>query len=271
MFEDLSPEEKLYFYKIKKYISLHGSLSCDGFRDAYLERRFRARIGSLRLNTLREYYKYIEDKGKEEMLILWNTIAINVTRFFRNVEVYGKLEKEILPNLSRTRLLLVWSAGSSVGEEAYSVAMICRELTKKGIYTNVKIIGTDIDEDAMNKGREGIYKKEDFQEMPEKYFKYLDDLGNDRFQVKEELKKIVSFQRNDLLKDPPLKNMDLILCRNTIIYFDKPAQEKIFMKFYGALNEGGYLILGGTESLSGGAEKLFKYIDIPTRVYRKLP
>jgi chemotaxis protein methyltransferase CheR len=249
------------------------------YKDTYLGRRFSSRLRALHLDTYHDYWELLKnDKIEQDKLL--QELTINVTEFFRDAPVWEVLTTDVVPTLLREKQgkIHIWSAGSSDGKEAYSIAMILAELIGEQTLRNrVEIIGTDIDRDCLNHATGGMYhsrpgliqtdmkKQLSFIKNPEKYF----DITGDMFQVKNTIKPSVSFQYHDLISGPKKHNFDIIFCRNVVIYFTRQLQEVLYKDFYDALNPGGFFIMGKTETLVGNTRDMFIPYNLKERIFRK--
>jgi two-component system CheB/CheR fusion protein len=222
-----------------------------GYKHTTLERRLQRRMQQLSIGSYREYLDYVRDHGSETSELL-NTVLINVTRFFRDANAWDTLQHEVLPVLFRNRSsgvpFRVWCAGCATGEEAYSSAiMLCEFLGARLRDYEIKIYATDHDEEALNIARRGEYSSESVRgvrpEIRERYF-----TGEPILRVARDVRRMVIFGRSNLLTDAPISHVDLLVCRNVLIYFDAVAQEHIMRHLRYALNEGGVLFLGKAES-----------------------
>ncbi len=271
--DDLDAIEKMYYKRLLNYIKTVLKIDVTQYKDNYIMRRLRVRMKATKCNTFKEYYEYLRTHPEEKEK-LEETLTVNVTEFWRDITVYKEIQKIIdnfVKDKSRKKLR-IWSAGCSSGEEPYGVAIIVKEAMNKHNRKlfDAKITGTDIDKEVLAKARRGVYHIKQLKNLPPTIIqKYFTKLNEEEYMIKPEIKKIVTFKIHDLIKDPPLKNMDMILCRNVIIYFDKKIQAEIFLKFYEALNPGGFLILGKTEILHGKAKELFKTYNARERIYQK--
>ncbi|MFQ6055760.1 MAG: CheR family methyltransferase [Methanosarcinales archaeon] len=197
----------------------------------------------------------------EEYEKLLKSLTINVTEFFRNPEVFKAFEKKVIPELaSRKGYIRIWSVGCATGEEPYSIAM----LFQKNKIKNFKIYATDIDKNSLEEAMKGEYTK-----LPNNDMKQFFTCMNGSYKVKDEIKYRVKFARHDVLSDKPYKNMDVIFCRNMVIYLKTEAKKKLYMDFYDLLNKSGYLVLGKTELLLGEARDRFQVVDNVERIYQK--
>ncbi|MCX7992264.1 MAG: protein-glutamate O-methyltransferase CheR, partial [Fimbriimonadales bacterium] len=172
-------------------------------------------------------------------------------------EQFEILRTQVLPDLLKRSLhLKIWSAGSSYGAEAYSMAILLHELAPNRSH---QILGTDIDQEVLERARRGVFAESDMRNVPaeykQKYFRAFQDTGRTLYEADPALKRYLKFERQNLLSDPYLQGFDLIACRNVVIYFSDEAKERIFREFYNALKPGGYLFLGNTE-------RIFNYAQI---------
>jgi chemotaxis protein methyltransferase CheR len=206
---------------------------------------------------------------------LFDALTINVTNFFRDKSTYRVIKETVIPELVSSKkkqgrkIIRVWSAGCASGEEPYSMAILFHKILGDKINDFlISIHATDIDEVSLDKAKSGEYEAGAVSEVDEtilkRYFK-----RNLKYELKEEIKQMVMFTRHDLISDRPLAHLDVILCRNVLIYFSRDLQMRLFDKFCEALNRGGYLILGKTESLAGESAGLFQPVNIRERIYRK--
>jgi len=251
-------------------IAESAGLDCSGYRDEYLKRRFEIRLRATNSETYARYIIYLK-KHPEEFTNLLNDLTINYTTFFRDTDVYQHLEHKLLPKLfTSPNPVKIWSAGCATGEEPYSLSILVHKLLGKHVSSNrVQIIASDIDKDALAKAQRGAYGPRQIStmshEMIDQYFTH----EGDSWTVKDFVKSIIRFERFDLNQASLHVNFDLILCRNVMIYFSKEGQQHIHMNFYRALRDGGYMITGKSEILSGEPAEKFQALDYTTRVYQK--
>ncbi|MDF5717847.1 MAG: PAS domain-containing protein [Rhizonema sp. NSF051] len=255
------------------YIKLNRGYDFSGYKRASLSRRIRKRIQMLNIESYTDYLDYLE-VHPDEFVELFNMIMINVTTFFREPESWEYVTDEIVTRIIAAKQLSnpirIWSAGCASGEEAYTIAMLLSEAVGMEEYSQrVKIFATDIDSDALNYARHASYSAKEVQSIPEallkKYFERIDN----RYLVLKELRRCVIFGRHNLLQDAPISKIDLLVCRNTLMYFNTETQGKIFHKFHFALNNGGYLFLGKAEMLLS-RNHFFTPIDLRRRIFTKL-
>ncbi len=262
--------ENSAFQKVKRMIAESAGLNCSGYRDEYLKRRFEIRLRATGANTYAKYIIYLR-KHPEEFTNLLNDLTINYTTFFRDGDVYEYLEHKLFPKLFLSKNpVKIWSAGCASGEEPYSLAIVVRKVLGKRLGEHqVSIVASDIDKDALSKAMRGCYQMRQLSTMGASMIEQFFTKEGDDYYVKDFVKDLIRFERFDLMKTPLHMNMDLILCRNVMIYFSKEGQQHIHMNFYRALREGGYMITGKSEILSGEPAQAFAALDYLIRVYQK--
>ncbi len=254
------------YEKFKK--NIHELINID--LNLYKEKQMLRRITSLMkrngFNSLDEYYlKLKTDKTLLDQFI--NYLTINVSEFYRNETQWKVLEEEIIPNLIKVKKgpLKIWSSACSTGEEPYSMVML---LTKFFDLKNIKVLATDIDLGAIEKAKIGIYDEKALKNLPKEFIhRYFEKVGNS-YKISEQIKKSVEFKRLDLLKDSFPKNMDLILCRNVLIYFTNEAKDLLYKKFHDSLSNEGIFFVGSTEQILLPEKYGFK--SVKTFFYRKI-
>lgn len=263
------------FIMLKKLIKSKLGFNCEQYKASHFKRRIDVRMRATGCVNYSDYIKVL-NKDQLEYRHLKDALTVNVTEFFRNPDTYNVVEKELLPAIislkSRTPLksIRIWSAGCSIGVEAYSIAILLHRLLGKDFKKyKISIIGTDIDENSLSKAREGIYSKLDIKNVDDETIEKYFEASDGKYHVIDELKNITSFKKNDLISGTKLKGFDIIFCRNVTIYFEKELQEKLYYNFYEALNEGGFYVMGKTETLIGPAKDLFKPFSLKERIYHK--
>jgi two-component system CheB/CheR fusion protein len=240
-----------------------------GYKRASLIRRVSQRCSELGIDNFRAYHDYLQVHA-EEFAILFDKILINVTDFFRDKEAWDYLAENIVPRIvAKKGDIRVWSTGTSSGEEAYSAAILfCETLGEASFVERVKIYATDVDEEALSKAR-GAYGAKDLESLDaELRARYFDRHG-ERFMFRASLRRAIIFGRHDLTQDAPISRLDLLICRNTLIYFTAEAQGKILARFHYALNDDGYLFLGRAEMLLTHTA-LFTPVDLKERIFGKV-
>ncbi len=228
-----------------------------------LLRRIERRINIRNLPDLPAYAKFLQDNVDESIALL-KDLLISVTNFFRDSKPFETIEQDVLPFVFKGKTsedqVRIWVAGCATGEEAYSVAMLCMEKAMGAIDApKVQIFATDIDESAIAHAREGLYTLNDTADVsPERIRRFFNKEG-DSYRVRKEIRETILFATHNFLKDPPFSHLDMISCRNVMIYLNQIAQERIIETFHFALNPGGYLFLGTSESVDGASDLYAAY------------
>jgi chemotaxis protein methyltransferase CheR len=268
-----------YLEKIIDSIQQERSLDFSQYKKSILSRRVMTRVRASKRDNFEQYLAYLKLRP-EEINDLLDALTINVTGFFRDAIVFDAIENKILPEIVEKKRRLhsntvrFWSCGCSSGEEPYSLLMLVAEyLGSKLAHYHLTIDGTDIDKQSLAKAREGVYEESQFKNLALERKALLDeyfyDLGNKRYRIRGEWPAYLDFRYHDVIADRPLEHMDLILCRNVFIYFSRELQDRILEKFLGALNTGGFLILGNVESIFGPSREKFVERDRTCHVYQK--
>ena len=251
---ELPEQERPAFRRLLDKLSAEHQFDFRKYKVASLARRIRARMNQVRVADFDAYVRYL-DAHADEPVALFNAILINVTGFFRDPEAWEVLGRDVLPRIVEAatrerRGIRVWSAGCSTGEEPYSVAIgLAATLGERSRETDVKIYATDVDEEALGAARQGLYRLEQLKDLPAGFIDRYFTAEGHLFQVRRDLRRWCIFGRHNLAVDPPLSRVDLIVCRNVLIYFKSDLQERLLPRFHHALREGGYLFLGKSESL----------------------
>lgn len=263
------------FLALRKRIFKERGLDLGQYREKCLKRRIDIRLRATGVPTYMDYMAVLK-KDPLEYDKLFDILTINVTNFFRDSSTYRIIEDKVIPELVSSKkkqskkIIRVWSAACASGEEPYSTAILFHKILGKRIKDYlISIYATDIDEKVMEKAKKGEYEAGAVSEVDEKILRRYFD-RNQKYTLKEEIKQMVRFKRHDLISDRPLTNLDIILCRNVLIYFSRDLQIRLFDKFYEGLNQGGYLILGKTESLAGESAGLFQPVSIRERIYQNI-
>lgn len=216
----------------------------------YKETQMKRRITTLRdKRGYRSYIQYLEALLKDEILLkeFTDRLTINVSEFYRNPKRWEILEKNIFPEMvSRKPKIKIWSAACSTGEEPYSLAILLHEHFPQ---QNFEIIATDIDDNVLKTANQGIYQNQSLKELPDRLKnKYFERTGT-LYSINSKLKQHITFKRHNLLADPYPQNMDLIVCRNVLIYFTDKAKNSIYQGFSDSLSANGILFVGSTEQI----------------------
>ncbi|KUH92818.1 chemotaxis protein CheR [Mycobacterium sp. IS-3022] len=243
-----------------------------GYKRASLMRRVQHRMERAGADTYEQYLDMLQ-ASPDEFSALFNTILINVTSFFRDPPAWEYLQREIVPSITADRgpgsPIRVWSAGCASGQEAYTLAMIlAEELGVEAFRQRVKIYATDADDDALTAGRAGSYDAKAVESVPPELLDRYFENTNGRYVFRKDLRRSVIFGRNDLVKDAPISKVDLLACRNTLMYFNAATQRNILGRLHFALAPHGILFLGRAEMLLTHGDR-FTPVDPDQRVFRK--
>jgi two-component system CheB/CheR fusion protein len=241
------------------------------YKRATILRRIERRINVRNLRDLPSYSRLVRS-DPEEVQALLKDLLISVTSFFRDQEAFEYLERDIVPHILADRPpdrpVRVWVVGCATGEEAYSIAMIFAEATmKKPDAPPVQIFASDIDENAIAVAREGLYTLNDTVDVPTERLRRFFTLERDAYRIRRELREMTLFASHNILKDPPFAHLDLVCCRNVLIYLNHEAQERVIETLHFALNPGGYLFVGTAESLDGAGD-LFAGVNREHHLYQ---
>jgi two-component system CheB/CheR fusion protein len=272
--QESPPEPKEALESLLQHLRDSRGFDFSGYKRATLERRVRKRMAEVSAGSFADYADYLEANPRE-FRELFNTILINVTGFFRDPEAWDFLREETLPELVRSvpddEQIRVWSAGCASGEEAYTAAIVLLEvLGEEAFKHRVKIYATDIDEEALAEARAAVYPPRALEDLPQELVeRYFVENGRG-FAFRPDLRRSVIFGRNGLLQDAPISRIDLLLCRNVLMYFTVDAQARILSQLNFALRDRGFLFLGKSEMLIRHSD-YFTPVDIKRRVFRRIP
>ncbi|HEY6986760.1 MAG TPA: chemotaxis protein CheB, partial [Bryobacteraceae bacterium] len=234
-------------------------------------RRIARRMQVTRSNDLAAYYDVLRESADEAQALLGD-LLISVTTFFRDSESFAALQKTVIPELFKgdgpVDSIRVWVSGCATGEEAYSIAiLLLEEASKHELRPPIQVFGSDLDSRALAIAREGRYPTAIEADVNEERLRRYFTRETDAYRVRQELRDIVLFALHDLLKDPPFSHIDFISCRNVLIYLDRDLQEQVCGTFHYALNAGGFLMLGASETAEH-PPGLFRVIDRSARIYQ---
>jgi two-component system CheB/CheR fusion protein len=245
------------------------------YKRATVLRRIERRLQVTAQPDLGAYYDYLQAHPEETKSLLGDML-IGVTNFFRDREAFEALERNVIPDLVKALQdalphrdeIRVWSAGCSTGEEAYSLAILLNEqLALDANPAKLQVFASDIDDRAISFGRNGVYPEAIITDVPPSRMRQYFTLENHHYRVRKEIREKVLFAKHSLLLDPPFSQIDLIVCRNLLIYLDREVQREIMQMFHFALRPGGYLFLGSSESIDGCLD-MFTPVDKRNRIFR---
>jgi chemotaxis protein methyltransferase CheR len=243
------------FDKISRLVYQISGIDLHEGKEELVKARLLKRLRYLKISDFDQYLKYMaNDKSGNEFGAMVDMLTTNKTNFFRESEHLTFLREEVIPGLVK-RPIRIWSAGCSSGEEPYSIAIVLNEVIPDIGNRDIKILATDISDRMMERARQGLYDEETIKTVPpqlkRKYFNHTDAGSGHKYRVSTRLQSIVSFAKLNLMESWPMSGpFDVIFCRNVMIYFDKPTQETLVRRFWSLLREGGYLLVGHSESLN---------------------
>src|SRR5688572_17014819 len=239
-----------------------------GYKRSSLMRRVSRRMSQAGIESYSDYLDHLQ-VHPEEFTALFNTILINVTSFFRDPEAWDHLRAEVLPPIiAGTGPIRVWSAGCASGQEAYTLAIAFAEaLGLDEFRQRVKIYATDVDEEGLSQARHATYSEEEIAGLPSEYRERYFETNGSRYTFRTDLRRSVIFGRNDLVQDAPISRIDLLVCRNALMYFNAETQSRILSRFHFALTDQGVLFLGKAEMLLSHGD-LFAPVDLKWRIFR---
>jgi two-component system CheB/CheR fusion protein len=267
------PSDHPEFEQLLEYLRRNRGFDFTGYKRNSLMRRINKRMHALGIASYGSYTDYLE-VHPEEFGRLFDTILINVTAFFRDPSAWEAIREQVMPRILKGKRegepIRVWSAGCASGEEAYSLAIILAEAPGIDQFRDrVKIYATDVDEEALTRARHASYTAREVANVPpellEKYF----EENNGRYTFHKDLRRSVIFGRHDLIQDAPISRIDLLSCRNTLMYLNSETQARILDRFHFALNERGFLFLGKAETLLTYSNT-FIPVDLKRRIFAKI-
>ena len=260
--------------KVLKVLRLVSGTDFRSYKKTTLRRRIARRMAVTRIETLDEYARHLEVDVAEQKA-LHEDCLISVTSFFRDPDVFRVLSERVLPRLLKGRPadtpLRMWVPGCATGEEAYSIAMcLLEQAAELSQNPSLQIFATDLSETALAKAREGTYLVNIARDVSaERLRRFFAKVG-DRYQISKSIREMCVFARHDLTRDPPYSRMDLISCRNLLIYLEPPLQEMVFATFHYALRPDGFLVVGPAET-AGASSTLFAALDEKHSIYSRKP
>lgn len=262
------------FRKLKKEVSNQIGVDYDNYSKRHLRRRFHARMRVVETQTFDEYLQYLKNNDGE-IENLRELLTVNVTKFKRDEEVWDIIEDEVIPCLIEDKegkiinKLKFWSAGCATGEEPYSLAISYLKNDSSDDIT-CKITASDLDDNALGFARNGEYPTKTLKNLSSSekrdFFEEVDDEGG---VVKQKLKDLIKFKRQDIFKSGSEQRFDLILCRNLMIYFNNEAKKELMERLVESLNDGGFLVIGMAENLRSPAKSKMENHNLRKRVFRK--
>jgi len=267
-------QDDLSFKALTQKISRARGIGCEAYKEKCLKRRIAVRMRARGVHSYDDYSRLLDEDAHEYDKLL-DALTINVTKFYRNADTWAALLRPYLSDLWRARRgrMRVWSAGCASGEEPYSIAVALAEAARANGETlplrHARVDATDIDRESLERTTAAVYAEQTFSEMPLDLLRRYFTATAPRSPIPE-IRQLVHVLRHDLTRErPPDPPYDLIVCRNVVIYFDRPMQERLFVTFAEALAPGGVLLLGKVETLFGAARERLVLEDPRERIYRR--
>ncbi|MDT4329055.1 PAS domain S-box protein [Methylomonas sp. MV1] len=266
------PEEDIIHRILSKVRDRWGN-DMSGYKPATIRRRIARRMASVRIQDVSSYLNLL-DRQAEEIDRLAQDLLIGVTEFFRDPEAFHILEEEVVPAICQAKTsndpVRVWVAGCSTGEEAYSIAILFFEwFAAHAQPPLIQIFATDIDETALAAARNGSFPQDGLSGLSPAQIEQFFDSSKDGYRIKKGVRESIVFASHNLIADPPFSKLDLVICRNVLIYLNAEVQKKLLALFHFVLNPEGYLFLGSSESI-GHQPAYFRSVSKPWRIYRNL-
>jgi len=263
------------FEALLHYLRLTHGFDFTGYKRPSLMRRVQGRMQMLPVESYSDYIDYLKEQP-QEFLHLFNTIDINVTKFFRDASTWDYVTAQVIPqiitNQAPDKPIRAWSAGCASGEETYTLAMVLAEaLGMEQFRSRVQIFGTDVDKEALTQARQGSYLCTEAGRIPDDLLEKYFEPANGRYVFRKDLRRRIIFSHHNLIEDPPMSKIDLLVCRNTMIYFNLDAQIRVLVRFHFSLKENGFLFLGNTEIVPSAIATLFKPRNLQNRIFTKCP
>jgi chemotaxis protein methyltransferase CheR len=264
------------FSFLKRRILEDRGLDCEQYKDGYLKRRIGVRLRARGASDYLEYARILKtDPGEYNRLL--DELTINVTQFFRDADVFERIADTIIPEIiesrraRKSRSIRVWSAGCSSGEEPYSIAILIDSALGDEIKDwSIRVVGSDIDDRSIHLARVGEYASVEMIRGldRDRYFDRVKAEKGERFLVRENLKRLVKIEKQNLLEEHARRHFDMVLCRNVLIYFGRSVQAKMVGSLSSGLSKDGYLVLGKSETLSLQVVRNLKPVFPRERIYR---
>ncbi|MGY5148562.1 MAG: CheR family methyltransferase [Candidatus Nitrosopumilus sp. bin_68KS] len=241
------------------------------FKPVFIERRAQFRMRDLNISDWNEYIKLFSTSNEAELL--YSSFSINVTKFFRDPQIWEKLESETIPSLikkSKSYSFKAWSCGCASGEESNSISILLKESSKAQNH-NYQVYANDINQNALTRAQKAIYRNANLINVKNQLLdKYFEKISEEDYLVKHEITSKIEYENIELMKNSR-KFFDIIFCRNVLIYHDKKSHDSIYKKFAEALKDGGILVLGQDESMIGtNGNNFFKLLYPKERIYQKI-
>jgi chemotaxis protein methyltransferase CheR len=259
------------FNLLKRHVEQLLKIQCSNYKEDYIKRRFLSRMRTTNSATYGDYLRYLKSHPNENEP-LRNALTINVTEFFRDKEVWDEVKNVILPALfQQKKRISIWCAGSSTGEEPYTLAILLHDTIVNHKDWSGTITATDIDEVVLAKAKAGIFEEKAIQKLSTLQIqRHFTKRPDGLYEVKQHLRDLLRFRPHDLMSGvPPVRYVDLLTCRNVTIYFTEKQKDDLARLFHSALVADGYYIMGKTEYLGRQVEDLFVAKNTAQKIFMK--
>jgi len=271
----MEPYDPAFLTQVMRHLFQTRGIDLSGYSQSFVYRAIRKRIGRSGSLDQSDYLRKLQG-GDEETNQLLGSLSINVTEFFRDRGAFEAFSECVIRPLLQSKagansILRIWSAGCATGQEVYTIAMCLLEESKrvKMQLPMLSVVGTDISTQAIAKAKGGAYTREEARGLSDKLLHEYFVKTSSGFEVSDKLGRITRFHRENLLDNPEQKHFDAIVCRNVLIYFSRAMHDKVTMNLYHALRQGGYLMLGRTETLMGAPRGVFEVVNLENRILRR--
>jgi len=271
----MEPYDEVFLTQVMRHLFQTRGIDLTGYSESFVYRAIRKRIGRSESVDQNDYLRKLQS-GEDETNQLLAALSINVTEFFRDKGAFEAFSECVIRPLLQAKsgansILRIWSAGCATGQEVYTIAMCLLEEAKrvKIQAPMLSVVGTDLSAQAIAKGKSGLYTREEVRGVPDKLLHEYFIRSTEGYEVGEKLGRITRFHRENLLDKPEQKHFDAIVCRNVLIYFSRAMHDKVTMNLYHALRQGGYLMLGRTETLMGAPRGVFEVVNLENRILRR--
>ena len=257
------------YEEFKKAFYEHSTIDLNLYKEKQMKRRLTSLVERNGFSSFMDFFQAtLKDKNLYQTFI--NYLTINVSEFYRNPNQWEILESKIIPMIidkkGSIERIKIWSSACSTGDEPYTLVMI---LSNFFPLSQIRIIASDIDLSAIEKAKQGLYSSRSIKDLPKEYLnKYFTRISDDSYKISDDIKKCVDFRQLNLLRDPYPQQMDLIVCRNVLIYFTEEAKSQIYVNFNRALVDDGILFIGSTEQIIGASKYGLKPVN--TFIYQKI-
>lgn len=268
---NLSPlETNPTFEALLDHLGRSHGFNFSGYKRSSLMRRVQQRLQMLQIQSYSDYSEYLKANPEE-----LSQLFINFTSFFRDASTWDYVAESIIPRIiagkSQNKPIRVWSAGCASGEETYTLAIILAQAVgMEQFRSRVRIYGTDVDKESLNQARLGSYASNQIEGIPSQFLQYFKRVGH-HYVFRKDLRSSIIFWRHDLLQDAPMAKIDLLVCRNVLIYLNSEAQNRALVRFHFGLDDKGFLFLGKAEMVPSETSNIFSPENLHHHIFTKLP